>query len=223
MTESQPIHAPPPWQLRGQGYIILIRCSRDFGEHCAADVPGLAGRALGGIGTVMVVDYSESAVGPYRELLLVPGRFEVEGRKRFAVTDILVSSQPSVDNGRRNWGLPKALASFQHHTVESGNEHVRVSRDDRPFAELRFARRSLSWPVTTALAPGGWHTLVQPWEGRRYTTRISARGRVRPARLTKCRIDDAVFPDFSSQRVLSCLQVTSFSMVFPPAIVEDAA
>ena len=93
---------------------------------------------------------------------------------------------------------------------------------DNPSGSVMLACL-LSWPVTTALAPGGWHTLVQPWEGRRYTTRISARGRVRPARLTKCRIDDAVFPDFSSQRVLSCLQVTSFSMVFPPAIVEDAA
>ena len=100
MTESQPIHAPPPWQLRGQGYIILIRCSREFSETlCGWTCRVWPGAALGGIGTVMVVDYSESAVGPYRELLLVPGRFDVEGRKRFAVTDILVSSQ--VQRGQR--------------------------------------------------------------------------------------------------------------------------
>lgn len=215
--ETESTVVPAPWHLEGRGYILLMRFDRAFAERCAARHPGLAGNANGGTGTVMVVDYETSGVGPYRELLLVPGTFTVAGRKRFAVTDILVSSRASVDSGRANWGLPKELARFNLHTVEDGSEHVTVARDGATFAELAFKRRWPPMPVTTALAPASWHTLLQPWDGRLFRTNISATGVVRPARLTEARIDNQVFPDFGSQRQLACLRVSRFSMTFPVA------
>lgn len=222
-NDAQTTVAPPPWHLHGRGYIVLMHFRQAFAARCAEKLPGLAGNACGGVGAVMVVDYDGSGVGPYRELLLVPGRFRIGGRKRYAVTDIVVSSRNSVVNGRANWGLPKELAQFRLRTVEDGSEHVDVTGDRGSLAQLAFRSRRLPFPATTAFALPAWHSLVQPWRGRLYRTVVHASGWLRPARLEHAVVDDALFPDFTGQRQLLCLRVTRFRMTFPPAATVPAA
>src|SRR5262245_61022490 len=100
---------PPPWRLTGSGYILLYRWfPRDFVAVQGQVPPALAGSFKGGASAVMVVNYENSEVGPYRELLFIPGLFE----RGFSITRTYVSSQASVDSGRANWGIPKQLAEF---------------------------------------------------------------------------------------------------------------
>ena len=62
----------------------------------------------GGLGSVQVIRYTESPVGPYDEMLLVPGNFEYEAneggkvaRKRnLRVSRIYVSQKLTCYNGR---------------------------------------------------------------------------------------------------------------------------
>lgn len=53
----------------------------------------------------MIVRYEDSEVGPYDELILIPGRAmnPHTGKADMRITNIFVSTDASVWNGRRNW------------------------------------------------------------------------------------------------------------------------
>ncbi|MES1949342.1 hypothetical protein S4A8_00735 [Salinisphaera sp. S4-8] len=217
MNESN--HAvPAPWQLSGRGYIIALSCSPAFGEICARDMPALAGRARGGMGVLMVVDYASSNVGPYRELLLCPGRFDIGQRPTAAITHIWVSTQASVDNGQRNWGLPKRLASFDTLAHDAHSERVRVQLPAHAPLTLALSRHGPRLPLGTGMLPSAWHTLEQPWHGHFYRTVIQANTRGRFARLRNHDIPhDSGFPDIGSQALGIGVYADGFDLRFPPA------
>ena len=61
-----------------------------------------------------IIRYSETPVGPYDELAILPGAFSGVGRdggkKRDSrITGIWVSSKETLINGRRNWNIPKSV------------------------------------------------------------------------------------------------------------------
>src|SRR5262249_33742356 len=111
MTEAV---APAPWTLRGRAYISVLRCPDDLLDTRSFVPASLAGkRSRSPFATMMFVDYSESNVGPYHELLFIPGAFRfADGRLHPSISRIFVSSQSSVENGQRNWGIPKGRADF---------------------------------------------------------------------------------------------------------------
>ena len=81
------------------------------------------GEFKGGLGAVMVVRYEDTPVGPYDELILVPGNFTVPQpsnggllkipKKALRISRIYVSQRTTVYNGRLNWNIPKHLARFE--------------------------------------------------------------------------------------------------------------
>lgn len=210
--------APAPWQLTGQGYLIALSCSRAFGEACARDTPELAGRAHGGLGALMLIDYASSNVGPYRELLLCPGRFDFGGRLTAAITHIWVSSAESVVNGRHNWGLPKRQAHFETVSRADGHETVQVQLPEHAPLTLSFTRRGPSLPMRTGILPRAWRTLEQPWHGHYYRTCIRARASARLARLGGYDIPaNSGFPDIAGQTPRIGLYAERFDLTFPRA------
>jgi hypothetical protein len=184
----------PPWHLQGSGSILLFRFE-----------PGFLERELG---LVMLVDYEASPVGPYWELLFLSG-FRIA-----RITKIYVSTEASAVNGRGNWGIPKEVADF---AVErrGRTEQVHVTLEGRTVADLTVGIGRPPFPVTAAVLPRSWRTLVQPWEGRTFVTTLEGRGVVRPARLLKARIDPELFPDLTRGRLLAAVQASRFRLVFP--------
>lgn len=216
MNHLNLIDAPAPWSLVGRGFIILVKLDPGFVAEKGFVPKELRGSFSGGLGTVMYVDYLSSDVGPYRELLFIPGRFSLHRKKYFSITRIYVSTLDSVVNGRNNWGIPKELAEFE--VIRDGHDEiVRVSRDNRLCAELHVRTFPCSIPVSTALVPAGLRTLVHHYEGKTYLTTPGAKGVVSPAHLTHAVIDDTTFPDFTRGRVLGTVSVPNFLMTFPRA------
>jgi hypothetical protein len=214
---------PAPWRLTGAGYLILLRCARVFGNACARDQPALAGRALGGFGAVMVINYDHSDVGPYRELLIAPGSFKYAGRSVFALTHIWVSTAASMIHGRHNWGLPKQQADFDWMQGPGRRERVIARRADHPPLELELSASTPALPVTTNVLPRRWRTLEQVWNGRVYRTRVRARGQVSSARLHDyANPAGSGFPDFADQKHLFCLHAPTFELTFPAARIRAA-
>lgn len=177
----------PPWHLRGSGSILLFRLESE-------------------LGLMMLVDYDESPVGPYWELLFLSG-FRT-------ITRIYVSTEESAVNGRENWGIPKEVADF---AVErrGRTEQVRVTSEGRTVADLTVGIGRPPLPVTAALIPRSFRTLVQPWEGRTYVTTLAGRGVIRPARLLKARIDPELFPDLTRGRLLGAVHASRFRLILP--------
>ncbi|TBU44019.1 hypothetical protein BD309DRAFT_863230, partial [Dichomitus squalens] len=71
------------------------------------------GAFRGGRGSITLMRYIESPIGPFDELAISPGEFTnpFEGPTH-RVTRAYVSSLSAVVNGRSNWGLPRELAQF---------------------------------------------------------------------------------------------------------------
>ncbi|QRV74365.1 hypothetical protein RhiJN_02379 [Ceratobasidium sp. AG-Ba] len=72
----------------------------------------------GGLGAIQLIRYHTSPVGPYDELLYIPGNMSYKTGPNstisgLSITRIYVSSIASIVNGRRNWNTPKKLAKFE--------------------------------------------------------------------------------------------------------------
>ncbi|KAG7095410.1 hypothetical protein E1B28_006159 [Marasmius oreades] len=125
----------------------------------------------------MVVQYDESPVGPYDELIYVPGRFKhKDGSVAFRITRIYVSTKDSTENGRRNWNIPKQVAKFEYTRDPSSPYSWSLSvfpvpedpsEDSTPFfsATVRpipLVTNVLHVPCNTKIIPGNLFSLTQP-------------------------------------------------------------
>lgn len=206
--------APPPWKLRGEGYILVYRFSRRDLQYRNILTEEDLSNFRGGFGAVMVVDYKSSPVGPYKEILFIPGRFREKAGKGFKVTKIAVSTLVSVVSGRANWGLPKNHAQFQFINERKGKETVSVTAKGINYFRATFKPFGPFLPVSGALLSP---TLLQDYLGRTFLTRIRARGEVRAAKLSSLHIDPKLFPPIRDKKPLLVLKVTDFAMLFPEA------
>ncbi|KAF8747336.1 hypothetical protein RHS02_00272, partial [Rhizoctonia solani] len=102
--------APLPWQTK-----TLPKGALDNQETIR--LQDFQATYEGGPGAIQLIRYHESPVGPYDELIYVPGQMSyksgdssVSGR---SITRIYVSSFAPLTNGRRIWNTPKHLARFE--------------------------------------------------------------------------------------------------------------
>ena len=206
---------PPPWKLRGDGLILLYNFTPQALHEMNAMTPEM-GEFRGGIGALMLVDYAESGVGPYRELLFIPGRFRRDGARGWSISKIFVSTQASIDSGRANWGIPKEHADF-HRTHEGDVQGWSVSAGGQPFLNIRYAPGRVAFRVFT----GPFSVpLLQHLDGTTFVSGIKASGVCKLAMIHDFAIDPAVFPEVSTLEPLGVIRATTFRMTFPiPRIV----
>jgi hypothetical protein len=209
--ETKP--APPPWTLHGDGVVIVAHFPESFVREQGFLADFQRDSYRGYIGTVMLVDYHTSRVGPYRELLFIPGLFSLGGRTSFSISKIYVSTYESVWNGIENWGIPKEQADFNLTTLPNGTRVFEVSQNGRLFFSARVKPWSFRFPVSTALLPG--FQVVQQRRNDLLLTQPEATGKGRLASLKDVEIDSAYFPDIRRGTVLSTIAVEDFTMTFP--------
>jgi len=210
---------PAPWTLSGKGYILLYKFTKNFVEE-KTDLPEfLKGHFIGGFGALMLVDYSTSNAGPYSELLLIPGKFKYEGKKLNTSSKIYVSTIASVENGRKNWGIPKELAKFSFQNTDSHTEKVSIFSGENTIAELTLKSGNLPFPVNTKLLP---FPLVQYYEEQYYYTTFEGSGTGKFAKLKDVRINPQFFPDISNFKPIIAIKVEPFKITFPVATIVSS-
>jgi hypothetical protein len=119
------IPAPAPWRLKGTIYSFVTYTSSKGAADLASATSFMysplearssfaSGRFLGGIGMVQVIRYTDSPVGPYDELVIIPGAFgyrtvdaggsgrDIKEEKHMRVTRIYVSQKHTCWNGRKS-------------------------------------------------------------------------------------------------------------------------
>jgi hypothetical protein len=206
--------SPAPWQLVGRGIIVLFRPDERF----AGVLPrAQQDRYRGGVPVLMAVRYLSSDVGPYDELLFVPGRVDFDGEALYTISHIAVSTLASVVNGWLNWAIPKELAGlrFDNH----GRRYsLRGERADGFSAEIVAEGGGLPLPLTTAIMP---HTLGQERDGRLYVTRLKARGWALRARLDRLDLAGPFLPALDWATVCMTVTVDRVHMHFPVAEVRE--
>jgi hypothetical protein len=209
--------AAAPWRLQGNGWILLLRLPEAVRRDPRHLPPELRDRPISGPSVMMFVDYAASPVGPYRELLFIPGRFDLgRGRRAWSVTRIYVSTWESVVNGRLNWGIPKDRADFQREPYRGG-ERLRVTVGGQEAATLELAPRGPALPFNAAILPRSLRTLVQFHGDRSFRFTPGARGRTGLGAVGRLASDGILFPDLCAARVLLALRAPSFMLDFPVA------
>lgn len=222
---------PAPWELTGYGYILLYTFGRSTIDQFA---PGyLKGKALPSLGSVMLVNYETSNCGPYGELLIIPGKYthtvKSKKAKHNTISKIYVSSQDSVDNGIKNWAIPKELANFNFESIAKNKEKVSVmpvlndhsmssvAATQEPIFEATFKQHVLPFPIHTALLP---FPLIQQLNGQYYFTKFSGKGFGTLCTMEDLRINPDYFPDITGFKPLAVIKVDPFKITFPKAIIQ---
>ncbi|HET6600134.1 MAG TPA: hypothetical protein VFG60_09235, partial [Burkholderiaceae bacterium] len=161
-----------------------------------------------------------SDVGPYRELLFIPGSVRFSDGRRRTISRIYVSTQASAVNARANWGIPKEHGDFEVRYGADGVDEVSLSRQGRAIAALRMRHCGLRLPFNGAWIPRRLRMLGQRLGGKEYTYAPAARGHVKPAQLLAARLDARYFPALAPEHVLFAVKATDFEMSFPAARVR---
>lgn len=206
----------PPWTLKGDGYIIVTKSRTTTNVADAAIPESLRDSYVNDINIMMLVDYQESPVGPYGELLYMPGNFRfADGKRHFSITKIFVDSQQSLEDGRRNWGIPKELAAFSFEETGRNHEFVTLSNDAGVFAEMEFNAFGPSFPVNTFWIAPLFRTLGQVLDDTTFVFTLAGEGRARLAHFEPIYFDAAIFPDMTERHVIAAFRVEDFTLVFP--------
>jgi hypothetical protein len=154
MDQKKPQVVPAPWQLKGTGYMFLYNFPKNWASKANFMPVEQMGEFQGGLGTLMLVDYESSDVGPYRELLLIPGKFSWLQYRNYAISRIWVSSETSVVSGRKNWGIPKHRADFRITARGSRRQSWEVlTPEGQTFFKADLSHGLFPVPVHTALVP----------------------------------------------------------------------
>lgn len=207
----------PPWQLTGSGYIILCRFSKKEVIQKSLLPIKFNQLALGGLGIIMIVDYKKSNIGPYKELLIIPGKITYNNKKLKTISKIFVSTEESVLYGKKNWGIPKEMADF---TFKKNKNHtqIKVSENNSSFFEISLTSYGPSFPITTSLMP---LSLIQEYNQKIFYTNPVGKGAGRFALIKNIKIDNTRFPDISKKRQLIVLEIACFEMTFPKSHIEN--
>ncbi|KAE8335185.1 hypothetical protein BDV24DRAFT_169450 [Aspergillus arachidicola] len=117
---------PPPWSdLKANVLICFARSSSSKGPqkppaasyHDLEETTSFSEMdVVGGLQICVLVEYLDSPVGRYYELLWIPGAFNLpkSGKQTYRATRVYVSSRHSVYNGQKYWNVPKAVRESNH-------------------------------------------------------------------------------------------------------------
>ncbi|NGZ77034.1 acetoacetate decarboxylase family protein [Saccharibacillus alkalitolerans] len=218
----------PPWHLTGTALVVGFparpnRKQRDVSASASGSTQS-PGRAIGGAGAVVLADYRTSDVGPYRELLIAPGRFRSGTDTGHTITRIFVDSEASAVSGRANWGIPKETALLSAGFAADGSWRFSAASADGneggsgdAFFSLTARPFGPSFPVPFGRLP---FRLLQEEGGLRFLTRLGGSARGRFARIERVWSDPSVFP-FPDRKPRIVLLLETFALVFPPAELLD--
>ncbi len=201
--------APAPWELSGSGIILIYNFSKNWVEQFGQLPDHLRGCFKGGLGYIMLVNYEKSPVGPYKELLFIPGKFSNSSKQ--SITKIYVDSEASTQNGRANWGIPKFTLPMEWNSI-NGKEEFKMMKGDEIVFQCDIKSGGISFPVTTALLPIDLH---QVWEDQEFLTKPSGSGwgKLAKVEIKKCNTD--FFPPIDSVKPLLAVKVNPFHIKFP--------
>lgn len=178
--------APAPWTTHCEYFWLLTWPSSPLakGTYDSLESSHLANdlnHPISGPGMIQIVRYTNTPVGPYDELVYLPGLFTTpggsrKGKKHFRVTRIYVSQRETCHDGRVNWNIPKHLARFEfsHPVTAKGQSppkrlEMKVfppsseEGSDKPFFQATLTPSTWlpSFPLSTRWMPLST-LLVQP-------------------------------------------------------------
>jgi hypothetical protein len=211
---------PAPWDLTGNGYIMLFKFPKPFIlEQGFLDERFRAG-FYGNVGAIVFADYLTSNVGPYQELLFIPGKLRFQRHKLHTISKVFVSSPNSVENSLSNWGIPKELAAFRLINEGNGLDTIKVAQNGVPIIDItiKTSQSDLTFPLRTFFRP---FPLVQYGDGKMFWFNIHGKGKGKLAQILKVEVNPELFPNFAFFKHVAIIRVNKFRLKLPVAKVKN--
>ncbi len=209
------MESPAPWTLSGRGFILMYRFPETFIRESGFLPDEWKESKWSGLGYVMLVDYENSPVGPYHELLFIPGKSRFEGSKLSTISKIYVDSVDSMINGRNNWGIPKELTNFTW--TREDRKHIIQIGSYEPWMEIVLEHGSLPIPVDTRLIP---INLIQELDNRKFRVSPAGKGTGHFTMIKEISVNPDFFPGIDELEPIVAFYVDPFQMTFPAAKIE---
>lgn len=213
------IIAPAPWHLTGSAFIMVYHFPRAFLRQYGFLAPYQKPSLKGWVGAVIMADYQNTPVGPYKELLFVPGFFKLHGKLRFSVSKAYVSTYDSVWNGQQNWGVPKEQADFRVQKRADGSHLFDVAMGSNVFFHADLRAGGLGFPLSSRVIP--FFRLAQELNDQLFRFRPRIEGKAQLSFVSELDIQDSYFPPVQELAPLAILHMKDFKMRFPAARISE--
>jgi len=209
---------PAPWNLKGKGYIILFKFTKEDIKSDLFLSDFFKDNYVGGFASLMIVEYQESDAGPYNEILFIPGKFNFNGKRKNTISKIYVSTMASVENGIKNWAIPKELADISFVKIDDKTEQVHAKIKGEMFFKAEFKKSILPLPVHTSFLP---FPLVQIRDRKAFFTKFTGYGKGNPVKATIIESQSNYFPDLRDKKIIFAIKTEPFNIVFPVPEILD--
>lgn len=206
------------WEFAGEAYFMSFKFPKSFIQDHGFLTPADKERWVGGPGCIIFVDYRSSNIGPYQELLFLPGKVKAGGRKFFTITKAFVSSQAALEHAKENWGIPKELADFHFEKGSKDIETLKVTRNNVPVIEVTVQSSGMAFSFRSWMMPAAF---LQHSGQRDFSFKLKGGGKARFAQNMKVDVNPELFPNFAFFKHIAVLRIDRFKLMIPPAKIRE--
>jgi hypothetical protein len=204
----------PPWFLRGDAFLVLTISPTETNLADAAISNEMAGIYNNLFNVMVVADYRESPIGPFRELAYIPGRFRFAfDEERMSITRSYATTEAGVLNRRAHWGVPTEFAEIVTKREPSDHEHFSVGQGK--VADFSFECFGPSVPLNGKVIPPALRSFGQLRDDMTLLYTLGITGTMRAARFIPHSFDASRFPDMTKRQLVVSIKVSDFLAEFP--------
>jgi hypothetical protein len=203
------------YEFKGNGYVLFYRFDEEFTRLDTFLPENLKNNYCHGLGVVVYLNYTKSEIGPYKELLFIPGKFCYRGKKNHFISKAYVSTEEAVNFGCDKWFIPKEKATFSEEPLENRMENISTYVNKEEIMSFEIKTGKIRFKLGT-----GKHlsfSLMQLNENEPVKLNYSGTVTANFAKLVSIKIRPAFFPDIAKFTPLAVFKMRSFILRLPKA------
>ncbi len=201
------------YEFRGSGYVLFYRFDEEFIRLETFLPENLKNNHCRGLGAVLYMNYTKSPVGPYEELIFIPGKFCYRGKKNHFISKSFVSTEEAVKFGYENWFIQKEKADFSKKSLGNNIENISTHIGEEEVACLELKKRKFKFRVGTSKHL--FFSLMQLKGEDPIKLNYSGSVTANFAKLTSIRIRPAFFPNIAKFSPLVAFKMKNFTLRLP--------
>jgi hypothetical protein len=204
------------YEFKGNGYALFYRFDEEFTRLDTFLPENLKNNYCRGLGVVLYMNYTESEIGPYEELLFIPGKFCYRGKKNHFISKAYVSTEEAATFGRDNWFIPNEKATFSVKPLENHIENISIDVKEEEILSFEIKTGKIRFRLGTSKCLA--FSLMQLNGDEPVQLNYSGTVTANFAKLASIKIRPAFFPDIARFTPLVVLRMKSFTLRLPKEI-----
>ena len=206
------------YEFKGNGYVLFYRFDEEFIRLETFLPESLKNNYCRGVGAVLYLNYTQSEIGPYKELLFIPGKFCYRGKKNHFISKAYTSTEEAAKFGRDNWFIPKEKATFSKETMENNMENISTYIENEEIASFEIKKGKIRFKLGTSKYLS--FSLMQLKGDEPIKLNYSGTVTANFAKLTSIKIRPAFFPNIVKFTPLAVFKMKNFTLRLPKAEKE---